>query len=71
VDEIVCHPYFLSPGRHVVQDIPTIVAAAVDALDITVPVRTTAPLGSVTDVMMGAIHALVQETSEFYPVTEP
>jgi CbiX len=64
VDEIICHPYFLSPGRHVVEDIPRIVAAAIDSLSITIPVRTTPPIGSRTSIMMEAIHASVQEITE-------
>lgn len=63
VDEIVCHPYFLSPGRHVVEDIPLLVAEAVKSLSITMPVTISKPLGSATDTMIGAIHSLVQETS--------
>jgi CbiX len=64
VDEIVCHPYFLSPGRHVTEDIPSLVAAAVQELGIAVPVRISPPVGSRTRLMMEAIHSLVQETSE-------
>lgn len=64
VDEIICHPYFLSPGRHVKEDIPRIVAAAIETLSVEIPVRTTEPLGSVTDIMIGVIHSLVQETSD-------
>jgi sirohydrochlorin ferrochelatase len=66
VDEIVCHPYFLSPGRHVVEDIPRIVAEAIGNLSITVPVRTTPPIGSETNIMIQAINSLVKETSELY-----
>jgi hypothetical protein len=63
VDEIVCHPYFLSPGRHVVEDIPGIVSNAIETLKIDIPITTTAPVGSSTDVMIGAIHSLVKESS--------
>ena len=65
VDEIICHPYFLSPGRHVTQDIPLIVQQAIIDLNIdsSIPVRTTEPVGSNTLLMMGAIHALVKEHS--------
>lgn len=66
VDEIVCHPYFLSPGRHVKEDIPRLVAEAVEALNVEIPVRTTDPIGSVTDIMLKAVHSLVEETSELY-----
>jgi len=67
-DEIVCHPYFLSPaGRHVDEDIPRIVREAIDELDIDpdrIPVRTTPAVGSSTDVMIEAIHSLVRDTSK-------
>ena len=66
VDEIVCHPYFLSPGRHVQDDIPRLVAQAIESLAVEIPVRTTEPVGSQTDVMIRVIHSLVQETSELY-----
>lgn len=64
VDEIVCHPYFLSPGRHVKEDIPKIVNDAIASMKITIPVITTAPVGSNTQLMLGAIHSLVRENSQ-------
>ena len=64
VDEIVCHPYFLSPdGRHVREDIPRLVDEAIQALQVQVPVRTTEAVGSDMNVMLEAIHALVQKES--------
>jgi sirohydrochlorin ferrochelatase len=54
----------LSPGRHVVEDIPQLVNAAIQTLSITIPVKTTRPIGSETDIMIRAINTLVQETSE-------
>lgn len=63
VDEIICHPYFLSPGRHVVEDIPEIVEGAIRDMDIQIPVITTNPVGSSTDLMINAIHALVEKSS--------
>jgi len=30
---ILCHPYFLSPGRHVSEDVPTLIREAVQRLD--------------------------------------
>jgi len=66
VDEIVCHPFFLSPaGRHVSEDIPRLIETAVQELDVprTVPIRTTEAVGSSMDVMIGVIHSLVEETS--------
>jgi hypothetical protein len=67
VDEIVCHPYFLSPGRHVVEDIPEILKNAIETLGIDIPITTTDPVGSNTDVMIGAIHSLVQKSSVLMP----
>jgi hypothetical protein len=63
VDEIVCHPYFLGPGRHVSEDIPRLVRDAAEALDVQIPVRTTAHVGSDAMVMLGAIHGLVKQSS--------
>eukprot|EP00934_Nitzschia_sp_Nitz4_P006958 Nitzschia sp. Nitz4//scaffold123_size70294//9255//9995//NITZ4_005920-RA/size70294-processed-gene-0.3-mRNA-1//1//CDS//3329534461//6948//frame0 len=63
VDEIVCHPYFLSPGRHVTTDIPSIVNQAIQDLNIEIPISTTDPVGSNTQLMIGAIHSLIRETS--------
>lgn len=59
VDEIICHPYFLSPGRHVVVDIPNLVNAAIESLNVKIPVIITDPLGSNTDLMIRAIDAMV------------
>lgn len=63
VDEIICHPYFLSPGRHVQEDIPQIVQAAIDDLKTEIPIVTTPPTGSNTDLMITAMNGLVQEAS--------
>jgi sirohydrochlorin ferrochelatase len=63
VDEIVCHPYFLGPGRHVSEDIPRLVKDAAEALDVQIPVRTTAHVGSDAAVMLGTIHGLVKQSS--------
>jgi sirohydrochlorin ferrochelatase len=63
LDEIICHPYFLSPGRHVREDIPQIVGDAITLLKIKIPVVTTDPVGSNTQLMIGAIHSLVRENS--------
>ena len=65
VDEIVCHPYFLSPGRHVKEDIPEIIEAAIESLQISIPVVTTEAVGSQTDIMIQAIHSTVKKTSAF------
>lgn len=63
LDEIICHPYFLSPGRHVTEDIPELLQQAKDSLQIQIPMVTTQPIGANTQLMIGAIHALVQEHS--------
>ena len=66
VTEIVCHPYFLSPGRHVVKDIPMIVNDIIQQENITVPVTITDPIGSNTDLMLNAIDGIVQQSSMYY-----
>lgn len=64
-DEIVCHPYFLSPaGRHVSEDIPEIVNGAIESLNIDIPVITTEPLGANTSIMLGVIQSIVEESCE-------
>ncbi|GKY95198.1 hypothetical protein MPSEU_000483000 [Mayamaea pseudoterrestris] len=63
VDEIVCHPYFLSPGRHVQEDIPQLVKEAIESLNVTIPILTTDPVGSNTDLMIQAIDGMVKRAS--------
>lgn len=64
VDEIVCHPYFLSPdGRHVSEDIPRIVKGAIESLNIEIPILTTEPVGANMDRMIGIIQSIVEENS--------
>ena len=64
VDEIVCHPYFLSPdGRHVSEDIPKIVKRAIESLNIEIPIITTEPVGANMDRMIGIIQSIVEENS--------
>ena len=41
---VVCHPFFLSPGRHVTEDIPLLLAAAAESHP-EVPWDVSAPLG--------------------------
>ena len=36
ITKIICHPYFLSPGRHVTEDVPRIIAEAVHTIQDTV-----------------------------------
>lgn len=64
VDEIICHPYFLSAqGRHVSEDIPEIINGAIVTLGIEIPIVTTPPVGSQTDIMIGAVQSLVLQHS--------
>ena len=72
VDEIICHPFFLSAdGRHVKEDIPQIIGDAIEDLwgeksgAKKIPIVTTAPVGSNTQLMLGAIHSLVRENSQY------
>jgi len=72
VDEIICHPFFLSAdGRHMKEDIPQIIEEAIDDLwgndagATAIPIVTTAPVGSNTQLMLGAIHSLVRENSRY------
>jgi hypothetical protein len=65
VEEIVCHPYFLSPdGRHVSEDIPEIMKVAIESLNIEIPVITTEPVGANMDRMVGIIQSIVEEHSQ-------
>ena len=60
----MCHPYFLSPGRHVSEDIPQIIEGAIASLNIQIPLTVTDPVGTNTQLMLGAIHSLVRENSK-------
>ena len=53
--EVIVHPYFLSTGRHVTEDIPRLVASAAKAHP-DVRYRVTAPLG-----LHSAIGAVILE----------
>ena len=65
VGKIVCHPYFLSPGRHVLEDIPVLIEEAVVAMReegvVGLEVLTTDPVGSNLDLMVGLIGSMVNE----------
>jgi hypothetical protein len=63
VDEIICHPYFLSPGRHVQEDIPQLIQEAQQSLNVLIPITTTDALGSNTDLMIQAIDGMVKKAS--------
>lgn len=67
ITKIVCHPYFLSPGRHVLEDIPELIQEAelylkdkygVENLE----VLSTEPVGSKLDLMIGLIGNMVEES---------
>lgn len=66
VKKIVCHPYFLSPGRHVLEDIPELIEEAVEAMKKEgiedLEVLTTDPVGSKLDLMVGLIATMVDDT---------
>lgn len=74
ISNIICHPYFLSPGRHVVEDIPQLIEEAMDELRIGekysdgenghVKVVTTSHVGSQMDMMVNMIGAVVDEATE-------
>lgn len=64
-DEIICHPYFLSPdGRHVSEDIPEIVNGAIESLNIEVPIVTTEPVGGDMNLMVKVVQSICEESSE-------
>jgi hypothetical protein len=61
---IVCHPFFLSPGRHVTEDIPTLMAEAASAFPDT-PYTITLPLGAspmITSLIEDAVADAVKFT---------
>lgn len=57
-ERIICHPFFLSKGRHVQDDIPALVAAAAAKYEGRVSYIITAPLG-VQDAITDLIDASV------------
>jgi len=64
-DEIICHPYFLSPdGRHVSEDIPEIVNGAIKSLNIEVPIITTEPVGADMNLMVQVVQSICEESSQ-------
>lgn len=65
VDEIICHPYFLSPdGRHVSEDIPEIINGAIESLNIEVPVITTEPVGADKQLMLQVVQSICEQNSQ-------
>jgi hypothetical protein len=65
LDEIICHPYFLSPdGRHVSEDIPEIVNGAIESLNIEVPIVTMEPTGADMSIMVKVVQTICEESSQ-------
>ena len=65
LDEIICHPFFLSPlGRHSSEDIPRIVEEAKKDLSIDIPITITQPVGAETGILMQAVHSVIQESTK-------
>jgi len=65
VGKIICHPYFLSPGKHATKDIPNLISSAITSINKPhIPVVTTDPVGTKLNVMVNAIHGLVEECLE-------
>jgi len=75
VDRIVCHPYFLSPGRHVMQDIPQLIEEATTRVEAKlrasqddgdknrkVQIVTTTPTGSQMKLMLDAVAKSVERS---------
>ena len=58
----MCHPYFLSPGRHATEDVPRLIEEAKISLgDVIseIPVIKTDYLGSQSDLLVGVISSMV------------
>lgn len=71
ISKVVCHPYFLSPGRHVTEDIPELIEEAIDeikaspdpiALDQDLEVILTEPIGSKLNIMVDLISNIVDDS---------
>merc|ERR1712157_425204 len=62
VEIIVCHPYFLSPGKHATTDVPNLISLAQKNLNTNIPIILTDPLGSHVDLMLPVIHNAIQNT---------
>eukprot|EP00559_Dactyliosolen_fragilissimus_P009278 CAMPEP_0184855668 /NCGR_PEP_ID=MMETSP0580-20130426/833_1 /TAXON_ID=1118495 /ORGANISM="Dactyliosolen fragilissimus" /LENGTH=377 /DNA_ID=CAMNT_0027350233 /DNA_START=112 /DNA_END=1245 /DNA_ORIENTATION=- len=67
VTKIVCHPYFLSPGRHAIKDVPNLIEEAKEELGLLnenhhVEVLVTEAVGSKLDVMADIVGQMVAET---------
>lgn len=62
VEKVICHPYFLSPGKHAIKDVPFLLSEAkknvINTMD--VPIVSTDPLGLHIDLMINVIDKTVQ-----------
>lgn len=72
-DKVICHPYFLSQGRHVTQDIPQLVSEAEaiikneileKGMGRNIQICVTEALGSQVDIMLSGIDRLVQASAK-------
>ena len=63
---VVCHPFFLSPGRHVTEDIPTLLAEAAAPYLPDVPYVLTLPLGA-SEMVPSLIEQSIATTLKYYP----
>eukprot|EP00590_Aulacoseira_subarctica_P010879 CAMPEP_0172424082 /NCGR_PEP_ID=MMETSP1064-20121228/21229_1 /TAXON_ID=202472 /ORGANISM="Aulacoseira subarctica , Strain CCAP 1002/5" /LENGTH=283 /DNA_ID=CAMNT_0013165835 /DNA_START=19 /DNA_END=873 /DNA_ORIENTATION=+ len=65
---IVCHPMFLSLGKHAMEDVPRLIEEATKSIQMDptitnkVEIVTTVPLGSRVEVLIDAIGNIVEET---------
>lgn len=66
IQQIICHPYFLSPGRHVTEDIPQLVEEAkqsiIEKTSHPIQIITTRHTGSGLNAMINAIANIVEES---------
>lgn len=72
-DKVICHPYLLSQGRHVTQDIPQLVSEAEaiikneileKGMGRNIQICVTEALGSQVDIMLSGIDRLVQASAK-------
>ena len=70
VARIICLPYFLSPGRHAVEDVPNLIEEAklnLKTAENDIPVVSTDYLGSNMDGMIGLIANTINKTVRLSP----
>jgi len=71
VQTIICHPYFLSPGRHVTEDIPQLVQEAQEWAGDSVQITTTDPVGADPQIMAQLIHQVLTPTLQTHGLLLP